>query len=343
MKLYKQIIIILIFFFKTETLLSDNSLFSVNNIELEKKEKTTNSILAREAIKKGFNQLILKILLKEDSPKFLNLNFDSINQLVKYYKINNISEEKKKKELISFSVTFDKDKIHNLFFKKGISYAEILDKELFILPLLIQDEEISIFNNNYFYKNWNKINEKDLIEFILPIENIEIIQNINKNKNSLINVSLNDIFKEYLKKNLALILIENKKNEKNIYIKLRVQDKNISKSFSYDEKNSSNDNIIKEVKYELINLIKSANLIDVGAPSFLNVELNLNKKNNLVDLNSRIKDIESIENVFVQSFNKDLMNLRIKYLGKLDKLINQLEKENINLSLIEDKWIINSL
>ena len=343
MKLYKQIIIILIFFFKTETLLSDNSLFSVNNIELEKKEKTTNSILAREAIKKGFNQLILKILLKEDSPKFLNLNFDSINQLVKYYKINNISEEKKKKELISFSVTFDKDKIHNLFFKRGISYAEILDKELFILPLLIQDEEISIFNNNYFYKNWNKINEKDLIEFILPIENIEIIQNINKNKNSLINVSLNDIFKEYLKKNLALILIENKKNEKNIYIKLKVQNKNISKSFSYDEKNFSNDNIIKEVKYELINLIKSANLIDVGAPSFLNVELNLNKKNNLVDLNSRIKDIESIENVFVQSFNKDLMNLRIKYLGKLDKLINQLEKENINLSLIEDKWIINSL
>ena len=38
MKLYK-IIIILVVFFKTETLLSENNLFSVNNIQLEKKIK----------------------------------------------------------------------------------------------------------------------------------------------------------------------------------------------------------------------------------------------------------------------------------------------------------------
>ena len=37
------------------------------------------------------------------------------------------------------------------------------------------------------------------------------------------------------------------------------------------------------------------------------------------------------------------MNLRIKYLGKLDKIINQLKKENINLSLIRDQWVIKTL
>ena len=37
------------------------------------------------------------------------------------------------------------------------------------------------------------------------------------------------------------------------------------------------------------------------------------------------------------------MNLRIKYLGKLDKLINQLKKENINLQLINDQWVIKTL
>ena len=35
----KQIIFILIVFFKTETLLSENNLFNVNNIKLKKKEK----------------------------------------------------------------------------------------------------------------------------------------------------------------------------------------------------------------------------------------------------------------------------------------------------------------
>ena len=39
MKFYKQITFILIVFFKTETLLSENNLFNVNNIQLKKKIK----------------------------------------------------------------------------------------------------------------------------------------------------------------------------------------------------------------------------------------------------------------------------------------------------------------
>ena len=50
-----------------------------------------------------------------------------------------------------------------------------------------------------------------------------------------------------------------------------------------------------------------------------------------------------IENVYVQDFNKDFMNLRIKYLGKLEKIINQLKKENINLQLVNEQWIIKAL
>ena len=34
---------------------------------------------------------------------------------------------------------------------------------------------------NFFYENWNKIYKDHLIEFISPIENIEIIE-INENK-----------------------------------------------------------------------------------------------------------------------------------------------------------------
>ena len=37
------------------------------------------------------------------------------------------------------------------------------------------------------------------------------------------------------------------------------------------------------------------------------------------------------------------MNLRIKYLGKLEKIINRLKKENIDLKLINDQWVIKSL
>ena len=348
MKLYKQIIFILIVFFKTETLLSENSLFNVNNIKLEKKDNISNNALADLAIKEGFDQLSSKILLKEDRDKLSNLEFALIKELVTYYQISESSEENKTEELVNFSITFDKDKLHNLFYEKGISYSEIPDKEFYILPILIKNNEIFIFNNNFFYENWNQIYNDDLIEFILPIENIEIIQNINKNKGSLIDLNVNNLFKEYSNKNLALVLIESNQDfiEK-IYIKTVIQGKSISKSLDSKKRSLKIEELYKntviEIKKELINLVKSKNLIDIRTPSFLNVKLNINKNSNLVELNKRIKNIELIENIYVQDFNKDFMNLRIKYLGKLEKIINELKKENINLQLMNERWIIKTL
>ena len=139
----------------------------------------------------------------------------------------------------------------------------------------------------------------------------------------------------------------NKNNEIKVYIKSNIQGKKISKSLNYKDKNLINDQlnekIINNIKKELINLVKSKNLIDIRTPSFLIAKLDLGKKSNLVELNSRISKIDSIESVSVQNFNKDQMNLRIKYLGKLEKIINQLKKESIVLDLINDQWIIKAL
>ena len=348
MKFYKLIFLILVVFLKTETLLSENNLFNVNNIQIEKKDKSTNAILANQAIKKGFNELIEKILLKEDINKLSDLNFSSIKKLVTYYQISNLPNQEKEENFVNFSVTFDKDKIHDLFYKKGISYSEISDKEIYVLPIFLKENEIFIFNQNFFYQNWNKIYKVDLVEFILPLENIEIIKKINDNKKNLINLEIDELFQEYSKKNSALLLIERNENgSKKIYIKAKIQGKNISKGFDIKKPNpdtkKNNREIIIMLKDELINLVKSKNLIDIRTPSFLNVKLNLNKKSNLVELNSRIKNIDLIENVFVQEFNKDFMILRIKYLGKLNKIINQLEKENVKINYVNEQWVIKTL
>ena len=36
------------------------------------------------------------------------------------------------------------------------------------------------------------------------------------------------------------------------------------------------------------------------------------------------------------------MNLRIKYLGKLDKMINRLNQEDITIKLINNRWVIKT-
>ena len=137
MKLYK-IIFILIVFLKTETLLSENNLFNVNNIEIEKKDKFSNNELANKAIKKGFNSLLSKILLNEDINKLSNLNFSSIKQLVTYYQVSNFQMIKLKGKLQILALLLIKIKYIIYFMKRGISYSEIDDKELYILPILIK-------------------------------------------------------------------------------------------------------------------------------------------------------------------------------------------------------------
>ena len=346
MKLFLQIILILVIFFKTGNLLSDNSLFNVNNISLEKKENFSVKNLADKAIKEAFKQLTNKILLKDDIKKVSDLKFSDIKDLVKYYNI--VKNPEKESNKINFSVTFDKDKIHNLFYKKKISYSDITNKELYILPILLSENEIFVFSNNYYYENWNKNENQDLIEFILPIENIEIIQIINQSRDDLLQLELNSLFKEYVNQNISLVLIDKKDaTEKKIYLQAAIHNKFISKSLTVKkndlEKIELNEKVIFEIKKEIINLIKSQNLIDVSKPAFLNVKLDLSQKNNLALLKSRIKNIDSIENIFVQEFNKENINLKIKYLGKLEKIINQLNKENINLKLVNDYWIIKIL
>ena len=345
MKLFKKIIIILIVFFKTGNLLSENNLFNVNNIIISKKNNLSNNQLANKAIKEAFDQLSKKILLKNDLQKTAKLDYSNIRELVTYFNISKKSDDNDNS--VIFNIKFDKDKIHNLFYNTGILYSDIIDKDFYILPILLKKGEVYIFSNNYFYENWNNFNKDDLLDFILPLENIEIIQNINKSRNNLLNLNLDLIFDEFTDKNLALIIIEEDKiNDKKIYLKAKIETKYISKNLKIkrDMKTKDlKDSIIFEIKNEITNLVKSENLIDIRIPSFINVKLNLNKKNNLNFFHTKIKQIDLVEDIFVLDFNKDYANVKIKYLGNLERMINQLKKENVILQLVNDEWLIKNL
>ena len=106
------------------------------------------------------------------------------------------------------------------------------------MPILKKIDQVNVFNQNYFYDNWNDVFSNKLIEFILPLENIEVIQKINLKKNQLLELEISNLFQEYPDNNLALILIEEpfSKNEK-IYIIKKNFGKKVDKSFN--NKNTS--------------------------------------------------------------------------------------------------------
>ena len=348
MKNLRYILFILVIFFKTGNVLSDNNLFNVNNIEVVKNSSSNNDILANKAIKKGFKKLINRVLLKKDFEEFNKLKFNEIKELVLYYQIAKEEINEKNETVKKYNVIFDKEKLHTLFHKKGIAYSDILKNDLFILPILIENNEVNIYSKNFFYDNWNVGDKSELIEFILPQENIEIIQRINLDFNSILDVDIRTIFEEYSKKNLALILIEkNNQSDAKIFLKTYISQKNINRNIIIKRLDLNemqfNQKIILNLKSEIINIVKSQNLIDVRVPSFINIKFQLNKKNNLVELDKRIKNIDLIENIFVQELNNEYVLIKLKYLGNIDKIINELKTENILLSLEQEEWILKMI
>ena len=152
-----------------------------------------------------------------------------------------------------------------------------------------------------------------------------------------------EFFKEYEIENIVFANIEVSENNAEIFLNTRIEGKKINKRLSVNEKinlseKEFNNKIILEINNLIKDLIKSENLIDVRTPSFLNVKIALNKKNNLVELNARLQKIDLIDDFYVQQLNKDFVLVKIKYLGKIKKIINKLKDQNMNLRLIEGEW-----
>ena len=335
---------ILIILFKTGNVLSDNNIFNVNNVEISKEISSNKEKLANQAFKKGFKELINRLLLEEDYKKISTTNLDQIKRLISYYQIKN-KEKEENNNYIRFNIFFDKERIHNFFYQKNILYSDIINTDMIIFPLLVKDKQYFIYSKNYFYENWNKENSKDLIQYTLPAESIESIQKIKLNRENISKINIDDFFKEYSLENMAFAAININQSNAKVFLNIKTAGKKLNKNLLINNpglnEEQFNDRIILAIKNAIRDLIKSQNLIDVRIPSFLNAEIKLNNKSNLVEFNNRLKKIDLIDSFYVQELNKDYVLVKIKYLGKINKIIKRLKDQNIDLNMRQGQWQLN--
>jgi len=337
---------ILIILFKTGNVLSSNNIFSVNNIEITKKISQNREKIVNQAFLKGFDKLINRLLLETDYRKLSNTSLKQIKKLISHYQIVSSDKKKNENKNLKVNIFFDKDRIHNFFYNRNILYSDIVNTEVILFPLLIKEKKYFIYTKNYFYNNWNDKNDDNLIQYTLPVENIENIQKINLNKDDIYNLNIPDFFKEYEIENIVFANIEIDSNNAEVFLNTRIEGKKINKRLSINEKKNLNqkefyNKIILEINNIIRDLIKSENLIDVRTPSFLNIKIAMNNKSNLVEFNNRLEKIDLIDDFYVQQLNRDYVLVKIKYLGKIKKIINKLKDQNISLKMIEGEWQLN--
>ncbi len=343
MKNLIYIFIILVILFKTGNTLYAESIFTVNNIKVNKNTYKNKEELINIAFQKGFEKLNSKILLEKDYAKTKNISLKNIKNLVSHYQIvKNKDENNKNFELIN--LYFKRDKMYNFYSQNNIKYSDVTGKILKILPVLILDDKISIYDNNFFYENWVKVQKEkksESIEYIFPIENIETIETIKKNQNDLEMVNLNDIFDKDPEKDNLLVIIDYDKQKVKFFLKGIISSKKIIKNLSFTDKTVEKieySTILKFLKKEILELVKSQNVIDIGTPSFLNVSLSLNNQNDLFLFQNILSEVDLIENFNVKEFNNNFAYINIKYYGKINKIKEKLIEKGLDINFINNKW-----
>ena len=179
MKFYLFILSILIILLKTGNVLSDNNIFNVNNIEINKKSLKNKENLVNKAFKKGFKDLIKKLLLEEDFKKLSTSNLKQIKELISYYQI--IDTDKKDDDKILVNI-FDKDKLHNFFYQRNILYSDLENTEIMFFPLLVKDKQFFIYSENYFLKTGIRKPIMSLYNLIYQWKILKIFRKLNNTK-----------------------------------------------------------------------------------------------------------------------------------------------------------------
>ena len=67
----------------------------------------------------------------------------------------------------------------------------------------------------------------------------------------------------------------------------------------------------------------------------------MKNEGNLETLNTRLDDIDLISNFYVQELNKDYAVIKIRYFGRITKIIKKLKDKKMNLRQEADGWVLN--
>ena len=344
MKNFIIIISILVLLFKTETVLSNNSIFIVNNIKIDSKIYKNEEDFLNTLFNKGFKKLIQRILLNKDLDRLGNIETLEIKNLISHYEILQKNDEDSSSNIL-VNLSFDREKINNFFYTKNITYADASNVELMILPIIVDNKNFYIFSENYFYKNWNikaNIEENDLIEYILPLENLENIQKIKANKDNLENLEISDLFSDYIGDNFIFLIINSNDKYTSIYLKGSLSEKKIIKNLKIENSNIVKEDFLNEIikfsKNEILEIIKSQNIIDVRTPSFLNINLLIKDKKDLLNILKVIKKIDLIDQYYIQELSEKYVKLKIKYYGKINTISKKFITHGVKIKIIDNQW-----
>ena len=349
MSKYLFILSIIVFLFKTETVFSAETIYDVNNIQVSGKLNSNldNNKLIEEAFRKAFLIFINKTLLEKDIETLSKTNIQIIKDFIFTHQITSQKKSIDEEIILTVNVKFDPKKINNYLSINNISYADISEISISILPILRKENNLFIFSDNFFYNEWNKTEndkkntEAQLINYNLALENAEDLFYINNNRENLELIDINKLNSLSEEKN-KIFLIFTLNEDTKVFIKAYFNEKEVIKNIILND-NSSDDynSLIMNVK-DLINQIwKEQNLIDINTPAYLDIIFDIKKINDFLKFRTFLDTIDIIDNYSILEITNKYAKIRMKYKGKISNLREKFLNEKININIENNEWSLS--
>ena len=337
------LLLILLFFYKTQNVFAYQDAFTVDKIIIEGEIKQNNykERYIDIAFRKGFEKLLRNILKIEDQKKIFSTELAIIKSFVQSYRVVD-EQEIEGKYRVEISLSFKEESINQFFQKKGISYSASQSFETLIYPIFIKNSELQVFSGNKFFEEWNMNKEFEGVNFILPVESLDDLVFIKKNKDDLEEIDTQSLVDKYEIKNSAILILRYDENILNVFIKTDFKGFKKLKKIDIFVKDLENKKVREETILKLKSIVhdmwKEQNLIDASTPSYLTLNVQFYESDNLREVISKIKKISIIKSHNIQELNKNNAVIKIKYLGKIKSLENFLTQSGFRLKIQDNEW-----
>jgi len=338
------VLFIIIFF---TTYLKANN-FRVSEIEISSTFELNfkKSTVIDDGFKASFSNLLSMITTSGDKSKIKNIQIKEIKGMIDSF---TISDERfiKNEYFANLETTFNKKKILNFLEKKNIFPSIPIRNKVLLIPILVDTETDSIylFNNNIFYERWNYIKTNyQLLEYLLPSEDIEDLNKLQVMSNSIDTYDFIDLIKKYdLNDHIILIIYKNKDGVK-ILSKINLKNSLIVNNQKYSKISLINvddmDMVLRDLKNIYEDEWKKNNEINTSIKLPLTILVKSKDYKKIIHLEKTLDDIDLISNFYISDFNSEHTQYRIIYNGYPKTFLNDMNNKNLDLVIENNIWTV---
>ena len=337
-------LVLFIIFFSTSFLYANT--FKISDVEISSPfELNFNK---NRVIDNGFRasyfNLISMITTSGDREEIKNISLKELKGMIDSF---TISDEKfiNNEYFAKLETTFNKKKTLSFLQKKNIFPSMPVRNKVILIPILVDvtEEKIYLFTDNIFYQKWNE-NKKNyhLLDYLLPSEDIEDLNAIQQNSNSIENYDFMNLIKKYDLRDYIVSIIFKNEQELNVLSKI-----NFKNSLKLDNQKFEKIDLNNEKNFEIIlenlktiyeNYWKKNNEINTSIKLPLTISVSSKEYDKIEKLEVILNRNDLVSDFYILRFNNQNTFYRIIYNGSPKTFLNNFTNENVELVKQNDIW-----